>query len=45
MVHYICEGECKGVSDTPGTCQAQECSKHEEPLKECNCDDNQHGRE
>ena len=44
MVHYICEGECKGVSDIPGSCQDQECSKHKESLKECNCNDSNHGR-
>ena len=40
--HYICTGGCKGVSETPGVCQAQDCPDHEKPLKECNCTDTLH---
>lgn len=42
MKHYICTGECGGVSDNPGTCQAEDCSKHGEPLVACNCNDGEH---
>jgi hypothetical protein len=42
MNHYICTGGCHGVSETPGTCQAQDCAKHEQPLVECSCTDGQH---
>jgi len=42
--HFICTGECKGVSDKPGTCQAGDCSKHERELSECSCEDSKHGR-
>jgi hypothetical protein len=42
MTHYVCTGGCGGVSDTPGTCQAESCSLYGEPLKECNCTDGQH---
>lgn len=46
MKHYICTGGCKGVSDTLGVCQAQNCPKHGKPLEECDCTDGKHyGRE
>tara|TARA_Y100000310_G_C20663899_1_gene806371 strand:- start:1774 stop:1911 length:138 start_codon:yes stop_codon:yes gene_type:complete len=44
-MHYICNGECGGVSETPGVCQAEKCSKHNHPLKECECTDGKHGKE
>ncbi|NUN11287.1 hypothetical protein HUU53_01440 [Candidatus Micrarchaeota archaeon] len=37
---YACTGECHGVSDKPGTCQAHTCGKHGKPLvkqKTCPC--------
>ncbi|MDO8536754.1 MAG: hypothetical protein Q7R94_00720 [bacterium] len=37
MKHYICTGDCKGVSDKPGVCEAQDCPKHGKPLEECDC--------
>ena len=42
MPHYICTGGCEGVSDTPGVCQADDCSKHKHPLQECSCTDDKH---
>lgn len=45
MAHSICTGGCKGVSDTPGICQAEDCPKHGQPLIECNCEDGKHGRD
>ena len=39
ITHYICEGECRGVADKPGTCQAPECSKSGKPLIICRCKD------
>jgi len=42
MTHYICTGTCKGVSDTPGTCQAENCPKHNKILESCDCTDGQH---
>jgi len=42
MTHYICTGTCKGVSDTPGTCQAEDCPKHGEMLESCGCADGKH---
>ncbi len=42
MAHYICTGGCKGVSDTPGVCNAEDCVKHGEPLQECSCTDGKH---
>ncbi|MFA6427882.1 MAG: hypothetical protein WCW16_05620 [Candidatus Magasanikbacteria bacterium] len=41
-VHYVCTGECGGISDTPGTCQAESCSMHDEPLTACSCTDGEH---
>lgn len=43
MTHHICTGGCKGVADQPGTCQAADCAKHDQPLQECNCEDDKHG--
>ena len=39
MAHYICTGECGGVSEEPVVCQAENCTMHGEPLKECMCSD------
>jgi len=43
--HYICTGGCKGVSETPGVCQAEGCPNHGKPLEECSCTDGLHGKE
>ena len=42
MNHYICTGGCNGESDQPGTCQAGDCAKHQQPLDACSCTDGQH---
>lgn len=42
MTHYICTGDCEGVSDKPGVCQAADCIKHGESLMECHCEDGKH---
>jgi len=42
MAHYICTGGCKGVSDKPGVCQTEECSKFGQQLFECMCTDGEH---
>lgn len=42
MTHYVCIGECGGVSDKPGNCQAETCSLHNEPLVECHCENDMH---
>jgi len=44
MTHYFCSGTCAGVSDKPGTCQAQDCEKHDHPLQPCECADGKHGK-
>ena len=44
MKHYICTGECAGASEKPGVCQSQMCSKHGQPLSECECPDGKHGK-
>ncbi len=43
MTHYICTAECKGASDKPGVCQAEDCSKQRQPLEPCDCTDGKHG--
>jgi len=42
MPHYICHGECHGVSPTPGVCQTEACSKKAQALDECVCADGTH---
>ena len=42
MIHYICVGNCGGVAEKPGVCQAEDCPKHGEALEECECLDGQH---
>ncbi|MAF36615.1 hypothetical protein CL622_05865 [archaeon] len=41
--HYICTGTCHGVSETPGTCQAENCPQHGQSLESCSCTDDKHG--
>lgn len=43
--HFVCTGECGGVSDKPGTCQAKDCSKHNMLLEKCDCADGTHQKE
>jgi len=40
--HYICVGDCEGVSDKPGTCQDKECDLYQKQLVECGCVDGLH---
>lgn len=42
--HYVCLGDCEGVSDKPGTCQALECITYQQPLTQCNCTDGKHNK-
>ena len=41
MKQYICTGECGGVSDKPGVCEAEDCSMHGEPLLEQEVEDDE----
>ena len=43
MTHYVCRGECAGVSDAPGVCQAEDCARSKEALEACDCEDGSHG--
>ncbi len=43
--HYICPGDCEGVSEKPGVCQAENCEKHGEALEECSCQNGAHHKE
>ena len=40
--HYICLGGCKGISNVPGVCGAEDCVDHNHDLKECHCTDGNH---
>lgn len=42
MIHYVCPGECGGEADSPGVCQAEDCSRESKPLAACNCEDGEH---
>lgn len=42
MTHYVCTGECGGVSDTPKNCGSEACSLHDKPLVPCHCIDGEH---
>lgn len=44
MIHYICTGECGAVSEKPGTCHAEHCSKKGKSFAQCGCSDGKHGR-
>ncbi len=44
MEHYICTGDCNGVSQNPGLCQDKSCSKHNKPLIFCDCDTSENHR-
>lgn len=43
--HYICTGECKGMSATPGNCQTYGCTMYAKPLVACKCVDWTHPKE
>ncbi|MBT3539266.1 hypothetical protein HOF40_03545 [Candidatus Parcubacteria bacterium] len=43
--HYVCTGECGGISQEPGICQAPDCPMHGKPLVECSCKMPSHGVE
>lgn len=40
--HFVCTGGCGGVAPQEGTCMAETCLKHGQPLLACACEDNQH---
>ena len=42
MTHYICTGGCGEYSETPGTCNNQNCIKYHQPLTVCRCSDGHH---
>ena len=42
MVHYICTGTCKGVSDVPKKCGDMTCTRYDQELIECDCADGKH---
>lgn len=40
--HYVCTGSCRGVSSEPKVCESETCTKHGQPLTECDCADGHH---
>jgi hypothetical protein len=40
--HYVCTGDCGGISPTPKVCEDATCSKSGEPMIPCSCDDGLH---
>jgi len=42
MIHYVCQGDCKAVSDKEGVCEAEFCNRKGEELKICGCEDGSH---
>jgi len=42
--HYVCLGDCEGVSDKTGVCQAPSCITFGQPLSPCNCTDGKHSK-
>jgi hypothetical protein len=42
MQHFICVGNCEGMADQAGTCQAPDCSYYGKDLESCNCEDGAH---
>ncbi|HLC19863.1 MAG TPA: hypothetical protein VJK72_03015 [Candidatus Nanoarchaeia archaeon] len=42
-MHYICEGDCGGVSNKKKNCGAEDCTCFDEPLTACSCSDGKHG--
>lgn len=42
MKHYVCKGDCGGVSDEKKKCSAEGCSLYGVELEECDCTDGNH---
>ncbi|HVS79966.1 MAG TPA: hypothetical protein VHF05_03215 [Candidatus Paceibacterota bacterium] len=42
MEHYVCSGTCGAVSSEPGVCTTDGCTKQDEALAYCNCEDGSH---
>lgn len=43
--HFVCTGECGGVSDKPKVCDDPNCSMHGQSLQPCDCADGKHYQE
>lgn len=42
MKHYICTGDCRGISENEGKCQAPDCENYGNNLVACDCTDGEH---
>ncbi len=42
MKHYVCAGGCGTENTNHGMCMAEGCSKEDQPLVVCSCDDGSH---
>ena len=45
MKHYICSGECGGISKKAGVCETAGCSMQGQDLELCECEDITHNME
>lgn len=42
MEHYVCTGNCGGVSEIPTSCQTKNCTKYKKRYKKCYCYSKKH---
>jgi hypothetical protein len=42
MTHFVCTGECGGISDHAKVCEGENCTKKDHPMNECSCGDEKH---
>ena len=42
MQHYVCTGDCGGESERPKVCDFGGCTKENQALTACSCDDGLH---
>ena len=41
-VHYVCLGDCQGVSKYIGVCQTPDCMEYDHDFVQCDCKDGKH---
>ncbi len=42
MEHFVCKGDCKGVSDHAKKCEDANCPNFGKDLELCTCEDGKH---
>jgi hypothetical protein len=43
-IHFVCTGGCGLVVNEPGKCTTAGCYRHRNPLTECKCKNEKHGK-